>query len=131
MEGLMTHANRIDRRKALTIVAAAPAAVALGAGSALAGGQGGELAALVKRYFEQVEVFNATEHETDEQSDAHAEATFEATLDALDGVPVRTREDALAVLEFLERENVIEKWGQAEALVDALREYIASTGRVS
>jgi len=45
------------------------------------------------------------------------------------GVPVRTREDALAVIEFMERDNCIEMYGPVESLVDGLRGYIE--GRAS
>jgi hypothetical protein len=66
----MTQAQ-INRRRALAVVAAVPAAAAIGStaivGSLSAMGQAGELAALVRRYFIELEAFNnAGELEDDE-----------------------------------------------------------------
>jgi len=124
----------INRRRALAVVAAVPAAAALGSVPTLAGG---ELAALVKRYFEQVDVFNRVavqDGRTDKQNDALARATYDKTLQRIIGAPARTSDDALAALEFLEREEMIETWagdaeGLSESLVDAIRGYIE--GRVA
>lgn len=135
----MMQANRIDRRKALAVVAAVPATVAFGSTSAVGGPS--ELAALVQRYFAEVEVFNSTgfdaatgKYRSDRASHALAKRTFEATMWQMKRTPVRTSEDALALLDWMERENIIEAWcgdceGFTEALVDNLRDYLA--GRVA
>jgi hypothetical protein len=99
----------INRRRALAVVAAVPAAVALG-GAAVTFGEPGELAALVRRYFEEVEYFNATgfdgtDYRSDEESDALAESTFDKTMHEMVGVPARSREDALAALEWLTKDG--------------------------
>lgn len=52
-------ATRIDRRKALGVVAAAPAALALGVAPTLGVGEPGQLAALVRRYFAKIDVWTA------------------------------------------------------------------------
>jgi hypothetical protein len=64
--------------------------------------------ALVRRYFEEVEYFNATslaDDRSDEESDALAEATFDKTMHEMVGVPARSRDDALAALEWLIKEG--------------------------
>jgi hypothetical protein len=101
----------------------------------------GSLAALVKRYTEEVDVFNATDHETDEESDAHAESTYQATLKQMVGLPARTAEDALAALDWLIYEgadlsseydlhglDVVNKFScTVTSLMNAVRDYIAKT----
>jgi hypothetical protein len=55
------------------------------------------------------------------------------------GVPARTAEDALAAIDFLIRENASfedldydNHWGRVmTSLVDAIRGYIVSTGRLA
>jgi hypothetical protein len=99
MEGLM-HTNRLNRRRALAFVATVPAAVALG-GSAFVVGEPGQLAALVHRYFAEVEVFNTralSDGCTDEEADVLADVTYNATLRQMIGVPARTTGDALCCL---------------------------------
>src|SRR5665648_401837 len=93
----MTH---INRRKALAVVAAVPAAVALGVAPAFGAGEPGQLAVLVRRYFAEIDAFNAFAL-TDEQADACAAATYEKTMLEMVGVPAITREDALAALDWL------------------------------
>jgi hypothetical protein len=115
---------------ALAAVAIVPACMTIEPAGAADGE--GELAALVRRYFEQVDVFNRVavqDARTDKQNDALARATFEKTIRQIVGVPARTRKDALAALEFLEREEMIEIWvnsagGLSESLVAAIRGYI-------
>ena len=125
----MTHAT-MNRRKALAAVAVAPAALAAfpTLGLCKDATEGGELAALIQRYFEETDAFSSWSSETspsDEEFDARADATFNATSEALSSVPARTREDALAAIEFLERENCVEtSWAPAEALLNAIRGYI-------
>ena len=129
----MTH---IDRRKILTVVAVVPAVAALGA-PAFASDEPGELAALVVRYFAEVEDFNRlspAEGRTDEDNDALAEATFDNTMQEMVGVPARSRQDALAALDWLTKEGVdldelsYGDWSPhartANSLVDAIRVYI-------
>jgi hypothetical protein len=135
----MTQAQ-INRRRALAVVAAVPAVAALG-GSAFTMGEPGELAALVRRYFEECEAFNQTgpdpitgEWRSDEESDALAAVTFDKTGRELIGVPARTTEDALAALEWLAKEGAdLDElnWGDwsphaniVASLVDAIRGYI-------
>jgi hypothetical protein len=108
---------------------------------------GGELAALCRRYWEQVEVFNNLEDLSDDESDAHAAATFECTVRLMIGVPARNAEDALAALDWLIKEStnmylvLNDTAGDAfdpnndldcltVSLVRAVRGYIASTTEV-
>ena len=93
----------------------------------VAASEGGELAALVRRYFAEVEAFNADPPEDYEAF--FATQPSDLTVREMVGVPVRTREDALAVIEFMERDNCIEMYGPVESLVDGLRGYIE--GRAS
>lgn len=126
--------HKIDRRKALTVVATAPVAIALG--GALASGGGGQLAALVRRYFAEIEAFNAAaKYETDDESDARAEATFDITVRQIVGVPARSAEDAIAALDWITRDGgqcMIElgygDYGRAaESLMNTVRGYLIST----
>ena len=115
----------LTRRTALTAIAAAPVAVAtLPARGVLCkdASEGGELAALVRRYFKEVAAFNADPPEDDEAF--FATQPYDLTLREIVGAPVRTREDALAVIEFMERDNCIEMRGPMESLVDGLRVYL-------
>ncbi|MGH6866312.1 MAG: hypothetical protein ACREDO_09130 [Methyloceanibacter sp.] len=51
----MTRANRIDRRKALTTIAAAPVAVAVVGAAAITTGEPGELVALIRQFWQEVD----------------------------------------------------------------------------
>jgi hypothetical protein len=130
MEGLMTH--QINRRKALTVVAAAPVAVA--AFPSIALGEPGELANLIRKYWSEIDFFNTrTLGWSDEESDAFAAQTFEATLEQLIGVPARSADDAIAALEWVLKEgkyNMISfSWephgSAAQSLINAARDYLA------
>jgi hypothetical protein len=134
--------TQINRRRALAVVAAVPAAVTVGP-SALASVEGpSELAALVRRYFEEVETFcSFARGRTDKEADAFAARTYERTRDAMVGVPVRSADDAIAVLDFFVREevNLSEAHGDLDgcfefsnvvnSMLAGLRGYIA--GRVA
>jgi hypothetical protein len=135
--------QKLHRRDVLrgTGVAALAAGVAAVPFEAKAKAGGGELAALVRRYFAEVETFNATDHKTDREFDAHADATYNATLEQMVGVPVRTKGDALAVVDWLIKEGSdlsceFDDSVQDDdmlfirlttSLVIGLREYLAST----
>jgi hypothetical protein len=128
--------QKLSRREALrgTGVAAiaAGAAVVPLVGACAAGG--GELAGLIRLYFQQVDEFNATPHETDEWFNAHAASTFQATLSRMHNVPIRSADDALAFLDFLEREELIEDFcgeldGMVSTSIGSLRRYIAEEVR--
>jgi hypothetical protein len=138
----MTQANQMNRRRALAVVAAVPAAIALGA-PAFALGEPGQLAALVHRYFAEVDAFNAralSDGYTNEEADALADATFEATLRQMIGVPARTTGDALAALNWLIKEgaDLESEYGEdvlffgevVTSLVDAIKDYIVSGRQV-
>jgi len=105
---------------------------------------GGELAALCRRYWQQVDAFNNLEDLSDDESDAHAAATFERTVRLMIGVSARNAEDALAALDWLIKEStnmylvLNDTAGDAfdpdndldcltVSLVRAVRGYIAST----
>jgi hypothetical protein len=118
---------------------AAIAAVGLPMGATLAKREV-SLAALIARYFDEVHTFNATTHQTDAESNAHAAATYTATLRKIVGVPARTSDDAAAALNWLIKENIdfeTEYHGYGlfgrvvTSLVDALKGYIVSTGRLA
>ena len=116
--------NPVTRRSVMAGSAAVVAAVpAFGLTKGVDGPS--ELAALVKRYFEQIAIFNDTRHETDDEFDAHAAATFEPVMDAMQGTPVRSEEDALAVVDILIRENCVD-WHWAEGMVEELHAYLAT-----
>lgn len=134
--------NSISRRKMMATTAAVIPAAALAGTPALAMPAvpvEGSLAGVVKRYFAEIDAFNSTHHATDEESNAHADATYERTLSMMIGVPARTGEDALAVLDWLLREGVnlnctygdIDEecaYGRAATwLVDTLHDYLAAT----
>jgi len=131
----MTQAQ-INRRRALAVVAAVPAAAALG-GSAFTMGEPGELAALVRRYFAETEAFcSFARDRTDEECDAFAATTYEGTMERMVGIPAWTAEDALAALDWLIKDEAnlghldteSREWHVgsrvAGSLVDAIREYI-------
>ncbi len=123
----------LNRRKALSTIAAAPAAVALSGAPAQAEGPS-ELAVLIRRYWIEVEAFNNHPSEwTDEQANALAYATFDKTLRDMVGVPARTAEDAWAAMEWVTREGQdckIDSEGclynrVAYSLANAARDYLA------
>jgi hypothetical protein len=124
----MTHA--INRRKALTVVASAPAAVALAAVPAFASVEGpSELAGLVRRYFAETADFNriaVQDGRTDDDNDALADATYETTLERMIGVPARSAEDALAALDWLVKEEADfgTDYDQGEDDDDALGQHV-------
>ncbi len=90
---------------------------------------------LVKRYFDEIDAFNAfalTDDRTDEEADACAEATYEATREQMIGVPARSAEDALAALDWVVKEGEDHFLQAADgevltSLFDAIRGYIVST----
>jgi hypothetical protein len=93
----------------------------------------GEFCALV-RLFAEREMFNCTHHETDEDSDDHAEATYYKTERQMRDTPIRTSDDALALIDWLERNECIETWcgdgeGLVEALIESLRTYLRGRNR--
>jgi len=64
------------------------------------------------RYWAEIDAFNVSgfnpvtgQYRSDKKSDAVAAATYEKTLLAMVGVPARTREDALAALDWLIKEG--------------------------
>lgn len=97
---------------------------------------GGELAALVQRYFREVDRYNATVLSTDltePEADLLAKV-YESFERKLLRTPVRTADDALALLDYMERENLIESYhgsfrGLVEKSVKSLRTYIAGARR--
>jgi hypothetical protein len=85
------------------------AALAVGAAAvvpfaAKAETSGGELAGLIRLYWQQVDYFNSAWHISDREADAFAASTYEATLHRLELVPVRTSEDAVTAIEWVLRE---------------------------
>jgi len=127
----MTQAQ-INRRRALAVVASVPALAAVPA-LASAAELGGEFAALVRRYFAETKTFNrvaVADGRTDKQNDALAASTYEATLHRMAETPIRSANDALALLDWMEREDIIEHWhndgeGVIEAMTSSLRDYLA------
>lgn len=117
---------------------AAIAAVGLPMGATMAKREASQLAALISRYFAEVDVFNATPHPTDKEFNTHAATTFDRTLRQMIGVPARTADDALAAIDFLIREEASfeelaygNQWARVVAsLVDAIRGYIVSGRQV-
>jgi hypothetical protein len=73
----------------------AAAAVAAALVPSVASSYGGELAALIRLYWQQVDEYNTMDHYSDEHSDRHAAATYERTMRLMVGVPARNAEDAL------------------------------------
>jgi hypothetical protein len=123
----------INRRKALTVVATAPVALALGVPAFAIGGPG-QLAGLVRRYFHESDAFNAIEHTDDGEMNALAAATYEKTVREMVGVPARNAEDARAAIGWLIREGDgcrIDDEGTvydraAASLIHAVKDYLAS-----
>ena len=95
--------NQLTRRSVTTGLAAVTAIPAVGLCKDAEGPS--EFAAMVRRYYAEVDVFNRTEHETDDEANADSEATWRTTFRGLRGVPVRTAEDALAAVDLIIREG--------------------------
>jgi len=118
------------RGTGVAALAAGAAVIPLGAGAA----GSGELAGLIRLYLRQVDEFNATPYETDEWFNAHAASTFQATLTRMNNMPVRTADDALALLDWLEQEELLEDFcgsleGMVPNFIGSLRRYIAEEVR--
>jgi hypothetical protein len=96
----MTHT--LTRRSVTAGIAAAVTAVP--AVGFCKGAEGpSAFAARARQYYAEVDVFNLTEHETDDEANADSEATWASTFRGLRGVPVRTAEDALAAVDLIIR----------------------------
>jgi hypothetical protein len=95
----MTTQSRRDVLRGTGVAALAVGAAAVVPFAAQAGG--GELAALCRLYWQQVDEFNSTDHYTDEHSDRHAAETYERTVRLMTGAPARNAEDALAAIDWL------------------------------
>jgi len=138
--------KHIHRRELLrgTGVAALAAGVAMVPLAAKAVSGGGELAALIRLYGQQVDQYNAMDDYSDEHGDRVAAATYERTARLMIGVPARNAEDALAALDWLIKESanqylvLNDTAGDAfdpdndldcltVSLVRAVRGYVAST----
>ena len=94
------------------------------------------MAGLIRLHSKQVDEFNSTDHRTDAEFDAHATATYTATLHEMRDTPVRTAKDAVALIEFMWNEDLIEEWagtleGFSRDLLDSLCAYIKREGVVS
>lgn len=89
---------------------------------------GSELAAKIRQYLAQMNLFdNAVGMElTDDELDVLAEATYRRTLDEMADMPVRTREDALAVLDLLLAEDGIAIWRPGQSFAKRLRDWLAA-----
>ena len=125
----------LSRRSVTTGLAAAVTAIpAVGLCKGVEGPS--ELAALIRRYYEEVDAFSSVDHLTDAAADAHADATFNATMAEMIGVPARTANDALAAMEWLLREGADSMidfdphgtlWTRTcLSLVNAVRDYLAA-----
>lgn len=94
-------------------------------------GRPGELAALFHLYSAKRAVYRVADTAGDEGLDEALYADLQAAEFAMRRVPVRSAEDALAVLDYLEeRELIAETWGGdakdfVESLVAELRAYLA------
>jgi hypothetical protein len=100
----MTTRRDVLRGTGVAALAAGAAVVPFAVNTKISAG-GGELAGLIKLYWQQVHEFNNAEHITDDESDSYAAATYEATLQRIVGVPAKSREDALAAMDWLMREH--------------------------
>jgi hypothetical protein len=64
------------------------------------------LAELVRRWQAQAQVYGELPDDlADDDRDAIADATFHSTLHEMPGVPVLTKEDALAAIDFIRDEH--------------------------
>ena len=116
--------NLLSRRSVIVGSAAVVTAIpAVGLAKALPQ-QSSELATLVQRYFAEVDHFNIvaiTDDRTDEQNDALAEATYYRTEHEMERTPVRTPQDALAILDYFEREDVFGHYcGEMNTIIGSL-----------
>jgi hypothetical protein len=128
----------IDRRNALGTLGLAGAVALVTPAGVIAANvmatRSGELASLMRRYWAEIDVFNATPHPTDKESDAHAASTYEFTLAQMIGVPARSRDDALAAFQFIRDELELEdRFGgdladALSSLLDAVDGYISGRG---
>ena len=114
--------THIKRRRALTVVAAVPAIAVLPA----LPGAGGELTALVRRYFAEVDVFN-TSPDLGDDDYFHADQPFDTTLremigDADAAVQVVLPEGEACMIDF-RSEAACDK--AAASCLHALRYYLA------
>lgn len=118
--------NPLTRRSVTTGLAAAVTAIPEGPS---------ELAAIVRRYFEELAAFNA-DPRGDDNEFYNADQPFDVTLLQMIGVPVRSNDDATAAVQIVlecGRGCMIDfgegPYGQvAEWCLHALRDYLA--GRV-
>jgi hypothetical protein len=118
---------------ATALVVAAPKAVGATGPS--------ELAALINRYWAQVDAWNAIEDKTDEEF--HADTPFDATLEQMVDVPARTADDAVAAIDWIlkegkedtsigfDRDSDMLFDRIAVSLMDAVRGYVVATGRMA
>src|SRR6185369_6019829 len=125
--------HTIDRRKLMLGGAVGAAAVAVGL-PALPEGPG-QLAALVKRYFAEVAAF-CSDPRGDDDNWYLADQPFHVTLRELMGVPVRSRDDAVAAVDWIifeGKDGVINFGGDGlfgqvgESLGHALRNYLRAS----
>jgi hypothetical protein len=96
--------QKLSRREALRgtgVAALAAGAAVVPLGLSANPSAGGELAALLREYWRQSEIFEATNHLTDAEANADAARLWEETLRPLIGVPARTTEDALAAIDYI------------------------------
>jgi hypothetical protein len=123
--------HKIDRRKALAVVAAAPAAVVLGSGGALANRDKDRLLDLIRRYNAELAALNAARDIEDEEVDAWMDRADAILIEAV-GLPVLTAASAVAVIDlFVEQHWLTQHCDYGDdflALVKNARNYIAAQG---
>jgi hypothetical protein len=122
--------TQINRRRALAVVAAVPAAAGLGvAALAVPLGEDG-LTELIRRYRAEIDTLNATRGLGDEELDAWIDRADAILIEAVNK-PVRTTASAIAVLSLF-----VDDWpltqhyiygDQFSALARVAVDYIAST----
>ena len=121
----------INRRRALTVVAAVPAAVLVGLPMIAKADPGDDpLLELIRRYRTEIAAANATHGLTDEELDAWIDRADAILMEAV-GLPVMTRASAIAVISLHVDEPLLTQHSvygdEFLALVRAARNYIAST----
>ena len=125
--------SNIDRRKLMVGGAAGAAAVVVGL-PALPEAPG-QLAALVRQYFAEIEAF-ISDPRLDDNEFYMSDQPFEVTLRELVGVPVRNKDDAVAAVDWIIDDGKDGDlnfggdgiYGQVtESLAHALRNYLVST----
>ena len=94
----------INRRTALAVVAAVPAAVALGSTIILAGRGDDKLSRVISRYRAEIAALNATRGLSDEELDARIDRADAILIEAV-GLPVCTTADAVAVFSLFVDEH--------------------------